>query len=288
MCMDLGLVNILDRLPIFKMNNSFNRRKNLSNYFNKGFDAKYFISLIEELLLLFFQLKLELVKNLMDTDIISFFGLLEKILWHYNDNLKFNGYKIKNFYVLLTIFFPQLSDHNKKYLTNTYNNIVQQLPLSGVILISGGQILLVKNCMSKTWSYPKGKICVNETPLNAAIRECYEETGYDVSNLINERNLIKKKYNKRIVYLYVINNVEYNYPFEPTIMNEISDIKWFKLSDYIKNKKNYNVYVNQSYIDLLNFLDHYSSSYVSSSLPSSLSSFNNCGLISEDEVSFVC
>lgn len=42
------------------------------------------------------------------------------------------------------------------------------------------RVLLVKNKNHPTWSFPGGRVEVNETLQEAAVREVYEETGYTV------------------------------------------------------------------------------------------------------------
>ncbi|MBM7839261.1 8-oxo-dGTP diphosphatase [Alkalihalobacillus xiaoxiensis] len=57
--------------------------------------------------------------------------------------------------------------------------------LSGsmVILQVNKQVLLCYNTLRKQWELPAGKREANETPLDCAIRELYEETGQRSSNL---------------------------------------------------------------------------------------------------------
>ena len=54
---------------------------------------------------------------------------------------------------------------------------------SAVIALRAGQVLLVKRAMDPargSWCLPSGFIEIGETPQQAAIRECKEETGYEV------------------------------------------------------------------------------------------------------------
>ena len=49
---------------------------------------------------------------------------------------------------------------------------------AGGILEQNGEILLVQRPRYQDWSLPKGKLDRGETPLQAALREVREETGY--------------------------------------------------------------------------------------------------------------
>jgi 8-oxo-dGTP diphosphatase len=49
---------------------------------------------------------------------------------------------------------------------------------AGGILERNGEILLVQRPRYQDWSLPKGKLDRGETPLQAAVREVREETGY--------------------------------------------------------------------------------------------------------------
>ena len=54
--------------------------------------------------------------------------------------------------------------------------------VSGVLALdAGGRILLVRRADDGTWGLPGGGVQVGETWLEAAVRECREETGWDVA-----------------------------------------------------------------------------------------------------------
>jgi 8-oxo-dGTP diphosphatase len=55
---------------------------------------------------------------------------------------------------------------------------------AGVFIEREGRVLLVRRCRGArlgTWSFPAGFVEFGEEPAEAAVRECYEETGLEVS-----------------------------------------------------------------------------------------------------------
>ena len=91
-------------------------------------------------------------------------------------------------------------------------------------------ILLVQSYDWK-WGPPKGKIEDGETPRQCAIRETTEETGLDVSGLINSfrRATLNRKWN---MYDVELKQPRYNLPQ----CDEITGIGWFSIDCIIKNK----------------------------------------------------
>jgi 8-oxo-dGTP pyrophosphatase MutT (NUDIX family) len=52
-----------------------------------------------------------------------------------------------------------------------------QIPCAGIIVFSGTHTILVKKRKSRSLSFPKGKREKDESDINAAWRELFEETG---------------------------------------------------------------------------------------------------------------
>ena len=93
----------------------------------------------------------------------------------------------------------------------------------GIVLIDD-KILLVKNRLSEEyagdydsgfWGYPKGHLDDEETPIKAAEREVYEETGFKVS-AVGKKPIAESRYEikkdgkpvKKTVWFYEMNVVE--------------------------------------------------------------------------------
>ena len=57
------------------------------------------------------------------------------------------------------------------------------MPTFGVILLDSSmqQTVMMQSYGGKSWSWPKGKMNQGEEPMACAIRETFEEVGYDCS-----------------------------------------------------------------------------------------------------------
>ncbi len=115
-------------------------------------------------------------------------------------------------------------------------NLEVDFAAGGIVLIDE-KILLVKNRLSEEyiddydsgfWGYPKGHLDGKETPIKAAEREVYEETGFKVSAIgkkpVAESRYEIKKDGKSImktVWFYEMNVIE-SFSKEPD--DEIEEI----------------------------------------------------------------
>ena len=154
-------------------------------------------------------------------------------------------------------------DYLRKYV-NDIESIVENwmiykksVPVNGAVLLNKkmNKILMVKSFSSKaTWAFPKGKINQEEETHDCAVREVYEETGYDASALIDKDLYIEKVINDQTVRLYLIAGVEEKFPFAPRSRGEISDIRWWdvtslptSLSDKLGTRQRLGMGVNMFY-----------------------------------------
>lgn len=97
------------------------------------------------------------------------------------------------------------------------------------------QVVLVKGWKkSATWSFPRGKINKDEPDLDCAIREVYEETGYNLKEAIHiadDEDFVETTIRAQHIKLYIFPGVPMNTYFEPRTRKEISEIEWCKLSE---------------------------------------------------------
>lgn len=121
-----------------------------------------------------------------------------------------------------------------------------RVPVRGAIMLNQDmdEVVLVKGWKKgANWSFPRGKINKGEKDLDCAIREVYEETGFDVraANLIANDDDVKDievTMREQHMQLFVFRGVPRDTQFEPRTRKEISKIEWYKLSDLPTMRKN--------------------------------------------------
>ena len=127
----------------------------------------------------------------------------------------------------------------------------RQIPAYGGILLNkdNDKVLLVRD-NSKNWTFPKGKQMPGESDINCAKREVMEETGFDITNYVDEAEFITMQVESgqprrgrpietRVLKLYIVRNVPESYNFRPQTINEISGLKFYSLNAIPSN--NYHI-----------------------------------------------
>ncbi|CAJ0602956.1 unnamed protein product [Cylicocyclus nassatus] len=107
----------------------------------------------------------------------------------------------------------------------TYGAILLDETLNHVLLVQG--FYASKN----SWGFPKGKVNEGEEPRCCAIREVFEETGFNFGDHRphgGEKKL-QKFVNETMVRLYIVPDVPTDFPFAPQTRNEIRKIQWFNV-----------------------------------------------------------
>ncbi|MDD5639364.1 MAG: NUDIX domain-containing protein [Candidatus Pacebacteria bacterium] len=115
----------------------------------------------------------------------------------------------------------------------------------GIILNNDkSKIAIIYRANTNDWSFPKGHIKNNETPLDACIREVKEETGLDVKLLkeLPELNYEDKKGDIVNLTIYLVQSKETDFnPENPkdilkwVDINEVEDVLSYKnLKEYYR------------------------------------------------------
>lgn len=132
---------------------------------------------------------------------------------------------------------PHLSNLDK--ILEDWKQYKLSVPTYGAILISENlkSVLLVQSYFAKSsWGFPKGKINEHEDPEHCAIREVYEETGYDCSKGIKVNDYIELIINFQYTRLYLVTGVPLTTKFQPRTRNEIKCCEWFPVDLLPTNK----------------------------------------------------
>ncbi|EPY51894.1 mRNA decapping complex catalytic subunit Dcp2 [Schizosaccharomyces cryophilus OY26] len=132
-----------------------------------------------------------------------------------------------------------------------------RIPVRGAILLDKSlqRCLLVKGWKASSgWGFPKGKIDKDESDVDCAIREVYEETGFDLMGHINPNEYIEMTIRGQNVRLYIIPEMSLDTVFESRTRKEISKIEWHMLADLPTYKKSKTDTVKNKFYMVIPFL----------------------------------
>lgn len=166
------------------------------------------------------------------------FFQIEQCYWFYED---FYADHYKHLaHMKLNTFAERMFQHcellkplEKHFLKmfQTFRDYQSSIPVVGCILLNSklDQCVLVRNWKGTSWTFPRGKINQGETDDECAVRESLEECGYDVSGKLDKKQFLEMKQQVQKVKMYIITDVDENYPFAPQTRKEISLIQFFSL-----------------------------------------------------------
>ncbi|CAG9098903.1 unnamed protein product [Plutella xylostella] len=137
---------------------------------------------------------------------------------------------------------PSLREHVKGLdaILDNWREYKLTVPTYGAILLDTDltHVLLVQSYWTRaSWGFPKGKVNEDEEPWKCAAREVLEETGFDISGMINKNEFIEAMIHEQVVRLYIIGHIPRDTHFQPQTRNEIKACEWFPLADLPANKK---------------------------------------------------
>ncbi|RHZ52208.1 decapping enzyme complex catalytic subunit DCP2 [Aspergillus thermomutatus] len=172
---------------------------------------------------------------------------VEEAQWFYEDFIRpldpaLPSLSLKAFALRIFQHCPLMSQWSHYHHITAFSEFLAyktRVPVRGAILLNQDmdEVVLVKGWKKgANWSFPRGKINKDEKDLDCAIREVYEETGYDVreAGLVKDEKDVKYieiTMREQHMRLYVFRGVPQDAHFEPRTRKEISKIEWYKLSE---------------------------------------------------------
>ncbi|KAH0559836.1 hypothetical protein GP486_003645 [Trichoglossum hirsutum] len=182
---------------------------------------------------------------------------VEEAQWFYEDFIRpldpnLPSLNLKQFSLRIFQHCPLFSEFSPYHHTQAFSEFLAyktRVPVRGAIMLNEemDQVVLVKGWKKgANWSFPRGKINKDEKDLDCAVREVYEETGFDArqAGVVPEDSEVKyievtmREQNMR---LYVFRGIPMDTDFQPRTRKEISKIQWHRLSElptFKKNKQN--------------------------------------------------
>ncbi|KAI0448056.1 hypothetical protein F4803DRAFT_496300 [Xylaria telfairii] len=178
---------------------------------------------------------------------------IEEAQWFYEDFIRpldpaLPSMSLRSFSLKMFQHCPLLASFSADIHLKAFDEFMQyktRVPVRGAVMLNDAMdaaVLVRGYKKGASWSFPRGKINKDEDDVDCAIREVYEETGYDlrVAGLV-EKNApvhpLEVTMHDQQVRLYVFRGIPENTVFETRTRKEIGDIKWYKLSDLPTYKK---------------------------------------------------
>jgi mRNA-decapping enzyme subunit 2 len=178
---------------------------------------------------------------------------VEEAQWFYEDFIRpldpsLPSLTLRAFSLRIFQHCPLFSQWDVQHSTTAFAEFLaykSRVPVRGAIMLNEAmdQVVLVKGWKKgANWSFPRGKINKDEDDLDCAVREVYEETGYDIkeAGLVKddqEMKYIEVNMREQNMRLYVFRGVPMDTHFEPKTRKEISKIEWYNLTDLPTAKK---------------------------------------------------
>jgi mRNA-decapping enzyme subunit 2 len=172
---------------------------------------------------------------------------VEEAQWFYEDFIRpldpnLPSLNLRQFCLKIFQHCPLFSAYDAEIHSKAFSEFLAyktRVPVRGAIMLNEAmdEVVLVKGWKkNSSWSFPRGKINKDEKDIDCAIREVYEETGYDIrsAGLIENEDAVKAidvTMREQHMKLFVFLGVPQNTHFEPRTRKEISKIEWYKLTD---------------------------------------------------------
>mgnify|MGYP003365491485 CR=1 FL=1 len=171
---------------------------------------------------------------------------IEEAHWFYEDfirplNMLFPAMKMNQFTSKILQRCPMVWrwEETSKQALAKFGKYKSIIPVRGCALLNTdrSKLLLVQGTESSSWSFPRGKISKDESDVECAVREMYEETGFDASPYVDEEEYAERRIRGKNYKIFFCSGIPEDTEFKPVARNEIRRIKWFELSKLEKDAK---------------------------------------------------
>lgn len=172
-------------------------------------------------------------------DMVRICFQLEQAHWFYIEHFVDNNPELSNGTMLefASVMFqhvPFLQQHRGQVKTHLSSWLTYKLavPVFGCIILNKelNKVLLVQGFKPRaSWTFPKGKVNECEAGDACAAREVLEETGCDVTGLIDKKVYLERVVNKQTVRLFIVTGVGEQKDLAPRSRGEIRNIAWWNL-----------------------------------------------------------
>lgn len=186
------------------------------------------------------------------TDNVALIETLRDLYYHYLDEYVEKGLAINHFNGLTFDFIKYCFQHFKLFrqlrkpahvVFDEYKYKLDSIDVAGVYILNETED---KICMIRTlngkYDFPKGKLEIGETPMQAAIRETMEEIGFDCTGLLYEKEDTYFPFEhrtkhicgqaKKMVHMYFLKGIPETTRFKSNVTRyEVNEILWVKLDE---------------------------------------------------------
>jgi len=177
------------------------------------------------------------------------FFQMEQAWWRYEDSLADHYSHLPHFKKFEAFAremcrrSAQLSAMNARFdeLYHKFKDYQHRIPVYGAALLTADfkKVLMVTSFYGgATWGFPKGKVNEGEGKLECALREVYEEVGFDAAPLSPSPDdfITSKAQNGKTITIFIIPGVPEEFDFKPRVVKEIGEIRWHALASLPDNK----------------------------------------------------
>ncbi|KAI5863157.1 hypothetical protein GGS23DRAFT_568515 [Durotheca rogersii] len=172
---------------------------------------------------------------------------IEEAQWFYEDFIRpldpsLPSMGLRTFSLKMFQHCPLLASFSAESHIRAFEEFIaykQRVPVRGAIMLNDAMdaVVLVRGYKKGSrWSFPRGKINKDEDDLDCAVREVYEETGYDLreAGLIDRNEPLaplQVTMRDQHIQLFVFRGIPEDTVFKTRTRKEIGDIKWYGVSE---------------------------------------------------------